>query len=662
MPVEPTSVLVPGPWTHQDVSTNGTRLHVAVAGTGPLVLLVHGFPEFWWSWHHQLAALADAGYRAVACDLRGYGASDKPPRGYDVFTPASDLAGLIRALGSAKRSSSARTAEGFSAGRRRCCTRRSSAVWWLSARRIRLRMRQAIFGELPTQLRASSYLLGFQLPWRPERELVRDDAALVADLLRRWSGPVSRTRRRRGGIARRCRSPASPTCSMEYFRWIFRSMFRPDGWRMVRAMRELVGGSDPAIARAAGHLRAAATAKGSGEYVAAPYTWRPLPAPGTFRTRRRRRCSTRVAQLAGGERAGPGRCRAARNARPRDALGRPLPRGSPAALDRADRCGPRGAIRSTCWRQPSRCSTPGAPSRRTRCSRPAGSGRRRPSVPLWRALAQLAVGATHRAAGQCPGAQGAVTERVSAREFERTGRRRALRTASMSADWPTCRMLAKAPAIAADSARYGEPGSGRRVLLLGSALETVEEAARRSTRTRLSSWGMLSLRREREDPRSRRPGPADITRSAPVAAGMPSMWSRNSAMYAVGVRRGAAVVDLASPARRSPASCSTPATWPGRVSGGPLQRRNLGSRRARDQQRGDAGSPATTRLADKVVVISPPRAAGTNLPGALAFATIVQAVVRQAPLVGLPRQSQPRVLTPPSPPRRPGRRGPPRPR
>ena len=65
----------------------------------PLVVLLHGFPEFWWTWRRQLPALADAGFRAVAVDLRGYGDSDKPPRGYDLWTLAGDVAGLIRALG-----------------------------------------------------------------------------------------------------------------------------------------------------------------------------------------------------------------------------------------------------------------------------------------------------------------------------------------------------------------------------------------------------------------------------------------------------------------------------------------------------------------------------------------------------------------------------------
>ena len=100
MPAEPV-IEINGPWTHRYVTANGTRFHLASMGEGPLVLLLHGFPEFWWTWRHQLVALAEAGYRAVAVDLRGYGGSDKPPRGYDLITAAADAAGLISALGEA---------------------------------------------------------------------------------------------------------------------------------------------------------------------------------------------------------------------------------------------------------------------------------------------------------------------------------------------------------------------------------------------------------------------------------------------------------------------------------------------------------------------------------------------------------------------------------
>jgi pimeloyl-ACP methyl ester carboxylesterase len=66
-----TTIYVDGPWRHRAVSANGTRFHIAEQGEGPLVLLLHGFPEFWWTWRHQLSTLAEAGYRAVAADLFG---------------------------------------------------------------------------------------------------------------------------------------------------------------------------------------------------------------------------------------------------------------------------------------------------------------------------------------------------------------------------------------------------------------------------------------------------------------------------------------------------------------------------------------------------------------------------------------------------------------
>jgi pimeloyl-ACP methyl ester carboxylesterase len=87
--------------THRTVATNGIRMHVAEAGTGPLVLLCHGFPESWYSWRHQLAALAAAGFHAVAPDMRGYGQSDRPAAidQYTLFHLLGDMAGLLDALG-----------------------------------------------------------------------------------------------------------------------------------------------------------------------------------------------------------------------------------------------------------------------------------------------------------------------------------------------------------------------------------------------------------------------------------------------------------------------------------------------------------------------------------------------------------------------------------
>jgi pimeloyl-ACP methyl ester carboxylesterase len=100
---EPTSWVDPAmpEVTHQMIDTNGIRLHVAEQGEGPLVILCHGFPECWYSWRHQLPALAKAGFRAVAPDLRGYGRSDRPEglEKYTILDNIGDIVGLVDALG-----------------------------------------------------------------------------------------------------------------------------------------------------------------------------------------------------------------------------------------------------------------------------------------------------------------------------------------------------------------------------------------------------------------------------------------------------------------------------------------------------------------------------------------------------------------------------------
>jgi pimeloyl-ACP methyl ester carboxylesterase len=86
---------------HRIVETNGIRMHVAEQGAGPLVVLCHGFPESWYSWRHQLSALAEAGFHAVAPDMRGYGQTDGPDEidKYTLFHLVGDMVGLLDALG-----------------------------------------------------------------------------------------------------------------------------------------------------------------------------------------------------------------------------------------------------------------------------------------------------------------------------------------------------------------------------------------------------------------------------------------------------------------------------------------------------------------------------------------------------------------------------------
>jgi pimeloyl-ACP methyl ester carboxylesterase len=87
--------------SHRFVKTNGITMHVAEEGAGPLVVLCHGFPEGWYSWRHQLAALAAAGFHAVAPDQRGYGLTDRPQpiEAYDILNLTADIVGLVDALG-----------------------------------------------------------------------------------------------------------------------------------------------------------------------------------------------------------------------------------------------------------------------------------------------------------------------------------------------------------------------------------------------------------------------------------------------------------------------------------------------------------------------------------------------------------------------------------
>ncbi len=86
---------------HRTIETNGIQMHIAEAGEGPLVVLCHGFPESWYSWRHQIHALAEAGYRVVAPDQRGYGDTDAPDPidDYTILHLTGDVVGLVQALG-----------------------------------------------------------------------------------------------------------------------------------------------------------------------------------------------------------------------------------------------------------------------------------------------------------------------------------------------------------------------------------------------------------------------------------------------------------------------------------------------------------------------------------------------------------------------------------
>ena len=292
MAAEPV-IQVAGPWAHRSLTANGTRFHVASLGEGPLVLLLHGFPEFWWTWRHQLVTLAAAGYRAVAVDLRGYGGSDKPPRGYDLPTAAADAAGLIRALGEANATVVGHGWGGLAAWTMAAyfpkSVRRVAVVSMAHPLRMRarvlagpLRITAALKPPDPDRERRGGYPLAFQVPMLPERQLTRDGGALVAAILSSWSAPGWPDQETARMYQRAIRIPPVAHTSLEYQRWFVRSTFRPDGLRYARRMRALV--SAPVL-----HLQGALdpcitpqTARGAGQYVEGPYRWKVIDGAGHF--------------------------------------------------------------------------------------------------------------------------------------------------------------------------------------------------------------------------------------------------------------------------------------------------------------------------------------------------------------------------------------------
>jgi pimeloyl-ACP methyl ester carboxylesterase len=276
------SVMVEGPWSHREITANGTRFHAAEIGEGPLVLLLHGFPQFWWSMRHQMLAIAEAGYRAVAPDLRGYGGSDKPPRGYDAFTLATDVGGLIRALGARDAVVVGHDFGGFAAWATATMNPETIRALVTLAAPHPLRFRNALLTEPRGQLQASGYLLGFQRPWLPERQLVAHGAEQVGRLLHAWSGPGwpddESVRRYRAHM----QIPHVAHSAREYYRWLLRSQLRPDGLRFARSMRRPVGVPTLQLHGALDSAVLARTAAGSGRYVGGPYSWRVVDDAGHF--------------------------------------------------------------------------------------------------------------------------------------------------------------------------------------------------------------------------------------------------------------------------------------------------------------------------------------------------------------------------------------------
>jgi len=208
--------------------TNGITLHGIEAGPedGPLVILLHGFPEYWWGWRYQIGPLADAGFRVVAPDQRGYNLSDKPDgrRAYGLDTLAADIVGLADALG--RRTF---TLVGHDWG--------GLAAWW-TASRHRDRVERlvvlnaphpnvagAYMRSHPSQMVRSLYVGFFQLPFVPETMLSANRYRSLKDALLRTSRPGTFSDEDIAAYEKTWSQPGALTAMLNWYRAL---PFKPD--------------------------------------------------------------------------------------------------------------------------------------------------------------------------------------------------------------------------------------------------------------------------------------------------------------------------------------------------------------------------------------------------------------------------------------------------
>lgn len=244
-----------GPWTHRNVSANGARFHVVEMGTGPAVLLLHGFPSFWWTWREQLAPLAAAGFRAIAMDLRGYGGSDHPPQGYDPTTLARDCVSVIRSLGEVQAS-----VVGHGVG---------SIIGWTMAAQDSdaVTALVSVAGAHPRVLRNSllrnnaqrsglSYITRLQLPFIPEHYYTKNGGRNIGDFLEKYSyDPSWVTPEVREAMQAAYQNWPTAHTAIEFHRWAIRSLYRTDGRRFQESIEvsinvpvlDIFGEHDPMI-------------------------------------------------------------------------------------------------------------------------------------------------------------------------------------------------------------------------------------------------------------------------------------------------------------------------------------------------------------------------------------------------------------------------------
>ena len=207
---------------HGFLEANGVRFHYVEQGAGPLVLLLHGFPECWYSWRMQLPVLAAAGFRAVAPDMRGYNLSDKPRGGYNIEQLVDDVVAIAAALGEERAHVVGHDWGGIIAWQ--AAARHPEFVRSLTvmnaphpsafARYLRGNLKQVL---------KSSYMFFFQIPGLPEWLLRRNRAAAIAGAFRRSAGRTGVFSAGELEVYREAfLRPGAARCTLNYYRQAIR--------------------------------------------------------------------------------------------------------------------------------------------------------------------------------------------------------------------------------------------------------------------------------------------------------------------------------------------------------------------------------------------------------------------------------------------------------
>ena len=233
-------------WTSRQVRANGIGLHVVEAGPadGQPLLLLHGFPEYWWAWRKQIQPLADAGFRVIVPDLRGYNLSEAPEdlASYDLDVLAADVVALAEALGVRRFDLVGHDWGGVIA-------------WWVAARHAdhveRLVILDAPHPEVwgaqalkhPTQALRSSYAMFFQLPWLPEAVFGSFDYAGLRTMMQSSAAPSAFEPGALDRYVQAWQRPGRFTAMLNYYRAL-RHRKSGGSARIVVPTRILWGGKD----------------------------------------------------------------------------------------------------------------------------------------------------------------------------------------------------------------------------------------------------------------------------------------------------------------------------------------------------------------------------------------------------------------------------------